>query len=207
MPNSGAIGHGAVSRHLWLLLRESSSLLDSCIYLEVFLCRVQIYHLDPKCECWGLLGKEHDATTEIFWPKRILKKPHDSRAKGGGGGGEWKTSPCGLGPSPKPTLPLQSPSSLFLVCSAIKKKKKKNFPQPPSPCMLKPGSTLSPLLISAFRWWLDHHFLWQHQLAILQAVHTSRFLQTPRASWPLDLRHAWYLVPASHPGWPQWLEE
>ena len=117
-----------------------------------------------------------------------------------GGGGEWKSSPCGLGPSPKPTFPLQSPSSLFLVCSAIKKKKKKIFPQPPSPCMLKPGSTLSPLLISAFRWWLDHHFLWQHQLAILQAVHTSRFLQMPWASWPLDLRHAWYLVPASHPG-------
>ena len=148
MPNSGATGHGAVSRHLWLLLRESSSLLDSCIYLEVFLCRVQIYHLDPKCECWGLLGKEHDATTEIFWPKRILKKPHDSRAKGGGGGGEWKTSPCGLGPSPKPTLPLQSPSSLFLVCSAIKKKKKKKI----SPNLLVPAcwSQEAPCLRSSF---------------------------------------------------------
>ena len=110
---------------------------------------------------------------------------------------------------PHPSRPFHyshhPPSSL--CAQPLKKKKKKNFPQPPSPCMLKPGSTLSPLLISAFRWWLDHHFLWQHQLAILQAVHTSRFLQTPRASWPLDLRHAWYLVPASHPGWPQWLEE
>ena len=90
MPNSGATGYGAVSRHLWLLLWESSSLLDSCICLKVFLCRVQIYHLDPKHECWRLLGKEHDATTEILWPKGILKEPHDvaeeSGAKGGGGG-------------------------------------------------------------------------------------------------------------------------
>lgn len=32
-----------------------------------FLCRVQIYHLDPKArECWGLLGKEQEATTEIL---------------------------------------------------------------------------------------------------------------------------------------------
>ena len=86
MPNSGATGHGAVSRHLWLLLRGSSSLLGSCIYLKVFLCQVQIYHLDPKRECWGLLGKEHDATTEILWPKGILKEPNDSRAKDGGAG-------------------------------------------------------------------------------------------------------------------------
>lgn len=92
MPNSRATGYGVVSRHLWLLLWESSSLLDSCIYLKVFLCRVQIYHLDPKRECWGLLGKEQEATTEILWPKGILKEPHDvaeeSGAKGGGGGEE-----------------------------------------------------------------------------------------------------------------------
>ena len=131
MPNSGATGYGAVFRHLWLLLWESSSLLDSCICLKVFLCRVQIYHLDPKRECWGLLGKEYDATIEILWPKGILKEPHDvaeeSGAKGGGGGkgvlwasemSRWRASPCGLGLLPNLTLPLRSPSSRFPVCSA-----------------------------------------------------------------------------------------
>lgn len=153
MPNSGATGYGAVSRHLWLLLWESSSLLDSCICLKVFLCRVQIYHLDPKRECWGLLGKEYDATIDILWPKGILKEPHDvaeeSGAKGGGGGkgvlwasemSRWRASPCGLGLLLNLTLPLRSPSSRFPVCSApLFFFKKTISPQPYSPCMLKPG--------------------------------------------------------------------
>ena len=205
MPNSGATGYGAVSRHLWLLLWESSSLLDSCICLKVFLCRVQIYHLDPKHECWRLLGKEHDATTEILWPKGILKEPYDvaeeSGAKGGGGGkgvlwalevSRWRASPCGLGLLPNLTLPLRSPSSRFPVCSAplfFFKKNKRQFPHNLTvpECWSQADSTVLLLFISAFRWWVDHHFLWQHQLAVLQAVHTSRFLQMPRASWPLDL--------------------
>lgn len=177
MPNSRAAGYGVVSRHLWLLLWESSSLLDSCIYLKVFLCWVQIYHLDPKRECWGLLGKEQEATTEILWPKGILKEPHDvaeeSGAKGGGGGGEgeccepWKWRGEGLLHvvwGSYPTWPFHydhhPPTSLcaqpFFCCL------KDNFPQPHSPCMLEPGRqhrvaalhffqmvTWSPLLMTA----------------------------------------------------------
>lgn len=39
--------------------------------------------LDPKRECWGLLGKEQEATTEILWPKESWRNPMMSPEESG----------------------------------------------------------------------------------------------------------------------------
>lgn len=93
--------------------------------------------------------------------------------------GSCSTWPFHYGHRPPASLCAQRPPFFF----------KRQFPHNLTvpACWSQVDSTVLLLFICAFRWWVDHHFLWQHQLAVLQAVHTSRFLQMPRASWPLDL--------------------
>lgn len=167
--------------------------------------------------CWAksMMQPLKSSNQRESWRNPVMQLESGAKGGGGGKGRAYEGRKCrgeGLLLAvwvPYPSWPFHyghcPPSSL---CAQPLKKTKTISPNLiVLACWSQEDSTLSLLLISAFRWWLDHHFLWQHQLAVLQAVHTSRFLQMPRASWPLDLRHAWYLVLTSHPGWPQWLEE